>query len=279
VSPGGSGDGGRVPDPRDPQRDGPEARSADGLPGPDHPHAFDDAAYVLGALAPADRAAYEAHVAACPECARSLAALTGVPGLLDRVPAAVAEALADDEAVSAPLPETLLPGVLERAERERRRRRRLLAVPAGVAAATLVVAAVVLGTRPDPPVAGPTAPEPSATAPATPDPPDDAGAMVVALEPVAATALDVSARITPVAWGTKIELECRYPAGDPRWPEAPMYSLVIHGTDGHVEQVAGWRAVPGRDVVVPAATGMPAAQIAGLEVRTADGEAVLRAEP
>ena len=41
-----------------------------------------DAAYVLGALSPADRQAYERHLRDCQECQDSVQRLAGLPGLL-----------------------------------------------------------------------------------------------------------------------------------------------------------------------------------------------------
>ncbi len=52
---------------------------------PDHviPHP-DLAGYVLGALDPGEVGAFEAHLAACPECRQELAELEGLPAMLER---------------------------------------------------------------------------------------------------------------------------------------------------------------------------------------------------
>ncbi|MER6596669.1 zf-HC2 domain-containing protein, partial [Micromonospora purpureochromogenes] len=56
--------------------------------------AHDDGAYVLGALAPADRAAYERHLAGCAACREAVAEIAVLPGLLGRLdPAALDEFL------------------------------------------------------------------------------------------------------------------------------------------------------------------------------------------
>ena len=39
--------------------------------------------YVLGSLSPADRSAFERHLAGCAECAQSVSEFAGLPGLLD----------------------------------------------------------------------------------------------------------------------------------------------------------------------------------------------------
>ena len=45
----------------------------------------DDAAYVLGALSPNERAAYESHLASCSFCREAVADLALVPDMLDRL--------------------------------------------------------------------------------------------------------------------------------------------------------------------------------------------------
>ncbi|MEV1143541.1 zf-HC2 domain-containing protein, partial [Micromonospora sp. NPDC049799] len=47
--------------------------------------AHDDGAYVLGALAPAERAAYERHLAGCADCRQAVAEIAVLPGLLGRL--------------------------------------------------------------------------------------------------------------------------------------------------------------------------------------------------
>ena len=61
--------------------------------------AHSDAAYVLGALAPADRLAFERHLAGCAECTRAVRELAGLPGLLGRVDASILEHPPADEPV------------------------------------------------------------------------------------------------------------------------------------------------------------------------------------
>ena len=49
------------------------------------PFAHDDAAYVLGALSPAERLEFERHLGRCDDCTRAVRELAGLPGLLGRV--------------------------------------------------------------------------------------------------------------------------------------------------------------------------------------------------
>ena len=44
-----------------------------------------DAAYVLGALSPAERREFEEHLATCPHCQAAVSELAGIPGLLAQV--------------------------------------------------------------------------------------------------------------------------------------------------------------------------------------------------
>jgi len=55
-----------------------------------------DAAYVLGSLSATDRALFEAHLEGCDACARSLADLAGLPGVLRMLPVEDALALLDE---------------------------------------------------------------------------------------------------------------------------------------------------------------------------------------
>jgi anti-sigma factor RsiW len=41
-----------------------------------------DVAYVLGSLSPPERKAYERHLGGCASCAREVASLAGLPGIL-----------------------------------------------------------------------------------------------------------------------------------------------------------------------------------------------------
>ena len=55
-----------------------------------------DAAYVLGALSPAERREFEEHLASCPPCQAAVSELAAVPGLLAQVSPADAAMLVDD---------------------------------------------------------------------------------------------------------------------------------------------------------------------------------------
>jgi hypothetical protein len=229
------------------------------------PFEMDDAAYLLGALSPAERVRYEQHLQTCDACSRSLTELAGVPGVLRRLPLEVVRSMdeIDDEDFQSwsSAPPSVLAGVLERGEREERRARRVRAVR-WVSALTTAAAAVVVGVMafvlPDP---GGDAGEPPPTA-------------QLALEPLTETPMSASVSLRDVAWGTKIQIECAYPGGD--WPDDVAYSLVVHHTDGGSEQVASWNAVAGREFTIDAATAVREVDIAGVEIQAEDGTPLLR---
>lgn len=235
-------------------------------PQPREQRCLDDGAYLLGVLPPEERAVFEEHLRECPTCRESVAQLAGLPGLLRAVPVDVVEGLDQGEEPGEEPPETLLPGLLRRAERERWSSRRGVLLWLGAAAAAVVVlAGVLLG------LGGDDADDARDVLPPATE--------VVALEQVRDIPLEVTARLTPVAWGTRIQLLCSYTGGaTDGYRSPPEYSLVVRTTRGDVEQVASWRAVPGREVTIEAATALRPGSIAALEVRTAGGDPVLVSE-
>ena len=225
--------------------------------------AHQDGAYVLGALSSSERMAFEHHLATCPECARAVRRLAGLPGLLARVDGSVLES----RPVVEPVPESLLPRLVSDVRRARHRRTMLTGA---VAAAALVVAGVV-------PVAIDNALShgtSSAAAPAvTASPPRGRSMLPVGDAPVQATiALD------PVAWGTRLDLTCTYaPRADQyELPAVATYVLVVRTRDGRTEQVGTWRSIGGRTMRLTAATSARRSDIASVEVRTTSGRPVLQ---
>jgi anti-sigma factor RsiW len=230
-----------------------------------------DAAYVLGALSPADREAFAAHLADCDACTRSVQELAGIPGLLAQVDP---DDLAAHTEPAPPAPPMLLARVVRAARAEQRRRTRQTA--GGAVAATLVLglgAAWAVGGAADRPVASP----PSTTTTASPT------AAPLTMTPVDQHVVTATVALVPVAWGTRLDLRCTW-ADQPAGPRSgygsrrlPAYSLVVRTTDGRTEQVATWQALPGRTMQLSGATATPAADIAAVEVRTASGRVVLEA--
>jgi Putative zinc-finger len=124
---------------------------------------YDAGPYVLGALPPEDRRAFEEHLATCAQCQAEVREFAGLPGLLSRLPAGELPAVLQG-APEPPGPVSVLPALLREAGVERRSRRRrtllvgiaaTLAVAAGSAAVTDAVAggsAPVVAQAPQPQV-------------------------------------------------------------------------------------------------------------------------------
>ncbi len=177
----------------------------------------DDGSYVLGALSPAERQAFEEHLAGCAECARSVRELAGLPGLLARVDPDVL----DSPPVGDPVPDTLLPSLVRHARRSQRRR---MLATAGVAAAA--AAAHGPGCRGGhrrfdddaPPAAAPSA-TPSVPASQT-------------MSPVGHAAVRGSLAFTSVLWGTKLDLTCSYNGGN-EYGAAPARAAHLRDVHPH----------------------------------------------
>lgn len=207
-----------------------------------------DAAYVLGALTPAEREAYEQHLRDCQRCRDAVRSFAGLPGLLSRVPV---------EEVSAPPttpPPDALPALLAAAARQRRRAHWLLAAGGAVAAAVCLVLAVLLAVGPD---AAAFPPAQHMTA--------------VAQSPLHAT---VALRDKP--WGTDVLLRCRYD-GEVTYPS--RYSLVVVDTHGRTDSISSWAAVPETTAVLAGTTSVHPDEVRTVQVRTSSGVTVLSLSP
>jgi len=222
-----------------------------------------DGSYVLGALAPTERQEFEHHMSGCAQCARAVQELAGMPGLLARVDA---ETL---ESPELPLPDTLLPALVREARRVGHRRTvttALLSAAAVTVTMGALVATGVVGT-------GNHTDAPTSSAVSTSAGPTRDMVPVVAGGPVRA-----SLGFAAVPWGTRIDMTCTYDAGYGEGEQHPpgSYVLVVNTRDGRTEQVAAWRALPGRTMRLSAATDAAPRDIASVEVRTSTGAPVLR---
>ncbi len=214
----------------------------------------DDAAYVMGALSPEDRRAFEAHLASCPQCTQSVADLSGIPGLLDKVPLT---RVLQPGTHREPPPDLLLPRLITTARRQRRRRSIWL-VASGAVAASLVAVAIAIGV--------------SQTQPAQP------GGVNVAMTAVQVAPVSGTLQLTPATWGTRISLDCRW-VGATTGADAGLrktYRLVAVARDGGESQtLAQWSVLPGEDARVVGSTDLAASGIARIELRRITDDAVL----
>ncbi len=226
-----------------------------------------DAAYVLGALSPADRRAYEEHLRECDRCAAAVAELAGVPGLLGRLPreqglAALSEPESPLESQRgserAGVDSEVLPRLIARARRQRIRTRWITAGLSAAAAVLLVgVVALVL---------------PSALAPSAPEP------TPIAMEQVEPSALTADLNLTAESWGTRIDSRCTYArVEEDHGAHSWTYAMVVTDRQGRQTQVSTWTAEEGETVVPTATTSVALADIAAIDIRSAgDGTVLLR---
>jgi len=217
-----------------------------------------DAAYVLGALPQADRREFEDHLKFCAACATSVSELAGLPGLMSKV--SIEQLTNEPE----PVPETLLPS-LARAVRRERARRRLVVGAAACAAACLIAASTVAISRPDTPTRAPVTSSASRS-----------GTSNLALTAVVPSPITASTRLVDMGWGTQIDLTCAYRATSLYAAGGVPYAMIVIDRHGTTEQVATWKALPNRTITVMGASSRARKDIAAVEIRTLDGQTILR---
>lgn len=225
-----------------------------------------DAAYILGALSPADRALFEAHLAECARCREAIGEIAPTLGLLSRVDAARAEALlgaGTPAEATASVAQPIVDGpdaghrgrVISLAAARRRRRRLWGAIALAAAVVIAVVAIPVVSSLARPP------------------------AQVVALEPVADLPLAVTVELTDVAWGTRIEMSCDYGEVADAPADGWTYALVVVGADGVESTLSTWQARPSSSARLSAGTALPSADIEAVEIRAVrSGDILMRAD-
>jgi hypothetical protein len=212
----------------------------------DDPFRYDDGAYVLDALSPSERAAFEVHLAICPDCQARVAEARAAAGLLAGLTHA-------DLADPGPMPDTLLPGLLRLAGRERGRRRLVttsIAAVAAVAAAVVTALVVVLW--------------PSSSSPSAP---------AEAFAPVRPSPVTATATLVSKAWGTEIDLHCHYSDNVDRYEP---YKLFVVDTLGGRHEVGSWTLIPGHEVDFTAGTAVQEADIARVEIAPETGSPILQ---
>jgi hypothetical protein len=220
-----------------------------------------DAAYVLGALSPADRREFEDHLAECERCRAAVAELGALPGLLGRIDDDRGIALLDEvQETHAPPDSDATVAAILRLDRRRRIRRAVGGV--GVLAAAAALASTLT-------LAIPAALAPHPLADAT-----------VQLQEVAGHTLpiEMSVSATRADWGTRLDVRCVYRSTAGAYGPV-SYSLWVVGSDGAESAVSTWRALPGAEVRLNAATATALDEIAHLQLRTADGGQTLMDAP
>ena len=222
-----------------------------------------DAAYVLGALSPAERREYEEHLAGCPTCQSAVSELAGMPGLLAQVPpedAALLAAAPDVEVLDDGPPPDLLARVRALPNRRRRLARTLIAA---AAALVLVLSGIAYAVG-LPPFGS-------------------SDARRVAFEAVRPTGLTAVADVVPVADGTKIAVECVYGETNEPWPGGGYghanYTIYVVDRDGNATLLKEWDVKPNKTMRPGGVTPLRVRQIEAVEIRyTAKDETMLRAK-
>jgi hypothetical protein len=223
-------------------------------------HEQDDGAYVLGALSPAERAAYERHLATCSFCREAVADIAVLPGLLGRLdPADFAKLL--DPTLSQPAPNRM-PDLVSAAQSTRRRERKKLRVRVLSTSLAAAVVALVVGVgavfwmgadQPQTPPTGPT----------------------VAMTAVAGE-VPVSAQInlTGLSGGTRVDLKCSYHKTSPSMKSYTIW-LMAYGPDGETDAMGSWVASPGKEFSMSGVTHFVGANLSRLALVRNDGKALL----
>jgi anti-sigma-K factor RskA len=205
---------------------------------------YDDAAYVLGALSPAERAAFEQHLPGCASCREAVSNVAVLPGLLRR--------LGEPQEPQASAPQSRLPELIGLMHKLRRRRKWQSTAVAVAVACVALFAGVMAGS-----LRGPQGPQ------------------MIAMEKVAAdTAVTAEVSTAEVPGGTKVTMRCVYPVTG-KQTRPYTFRLVAVGADGSVEQIGSWMAGPGDDLTVSGTVRFGPDGITRLELRSRDGTALL----
>jgi hypothetical protein len=223
-----------------------------------------DAAYVLGSLAPAERAEFESHLRTCDECAQAVRELAGMPGLLARVPADVLE----EPVLAHPVPETLLPGLVAAAERQQRRRTIRTALLAAAAVAAIAGGSAVVATSLDddePPISSPPAVVETTAAPQQ-------------MTPVGDGQSEGWVSLTPVADGTRVDLTCEYRSSY-GGGGVHDYKLVVVAKDGQAQDARTFQASSGQPVREKWTIAIAPEDIEKVVVKNSYGHAILLLTP
>lgn len=204
------------------------------------------AAYVIGALDPAERRLVEQHLSDCPDCTDELRRLTPLPGLLGRI--SEEEARADLLVPSRDLVDGVILRLadIERGLRLQVRRWRLAAIAACVAALVVAVVAVA---------------------------PWDSGPdrVIVAAEPATPGVTATTGEVAAIAWewGTTVEL-----AADDL-PRRDGYVLWAVAGDGRRERAGTWGVTTSGDARVRGASSIDRDDLARVEVTDREGNTIM----
>ncbi|GAA2890676.1 anti-sigma factor [Actinoplanes cyaneus] len=219
----------------------------------------DDAAYVLGALSAAERAAYEQHLATCSFCREAVADLSRVPDMLDRLDADEFARLLDPALADRP-PERSYPVSPPRsaAPRSKTFPVRVLSTVAAVLLIVMLGGGVTLWLM-NRPAAG-----------------SGAGGPAVAMTAVEPDSpITATIRVVGTPGGTKVEMVCAYAASGKPY----TFRLIAYGPDDQSEQLGSWTPQPGAEFPMQGATHFAAESLDRLDLVRFDGKVMLTYRP
>jgi hypothetical protein len=217
-----------------------------------------DAAYVLGSLTEADRIEFEAHLAGCAACRRSVDELRGMPAILGQLTPEEFAEIDDGTPDAPPLHPRVLTSLVDTVSR-RRRTARLVTWGAALTAAAAVAVGVLFGVQL----------HWGATSSV------QARSDAVAMTPVAPTELTATVALSSHGWGTQIDMNCLYPDEPDADGPVDRLAMVVVARDGSHDQLATWMAVKGVHATPAGSTSRPIDQIATVEIVAADTGNVL----
>ena len=214
-------------------------------------------AYLLGGLPPDEAAAFERHLAECPDCRAELDELASLPALLDAVPVPDAVALgaaaaaagrepARSDPASGAVPRRLLDELSSRRRKIRRRWGAALAAAAAAFLALGILAAPLVNQPPKP----------------------DASYSVQAGD-----GLQFTVSLVKKSWGTELAVDGR------SLPVDGTLSLWVKAGDGGEDRACAWTATPNGKARVTGATPLQLANIARIELRNGQQSMAVIAVP
>ena len=256
------------------------------------PFRHDAAPYVLGALTPEERYAFERHREICSACDADVRDFAGLPGLLARisdqdVPIAGGE-LSDShepggDGDAPAVPHLLLPALLGEVHR-RRRTSRWRTMAARLAAACLAVLGGVVGLRgvtgastggsDGLAAARPTTSQTSSARPGASGSPSTSSVQRMEFRTVGDSPVEASAILQGKVWGTQIEIRCERYSGASE-ATVPTYTLVALDSSGSAHEIADWQAVNQAEIVMQAATSVSLKDLVELRILNAANDTVL----
>jgi hypothetical protein len=208
-------------------------------------HTVSLGAYVLGALEPAERAEFEAHLAGCPVCQAELVRLAPLTGLLNQISPEDFEDHFDEVTPEGEPIEPPFPAVAAAPARNRR----YWLVAAAAVLALLIGVGGVLGYQ--------ALRRPVAVASVTWSAQDPASGM------------HADAQLINHSWGTEVRLRLDdSPSGKP-------CKLVVRDRDGGREVAGWWTAQYHPQDVIPGSTSVDVRDIARLQIVTDDDQVLV----